>query len=461
MKFSILVDFGSTYTKMVCVDLGARRIVATGKYPSTVHDDAAIGLSQCFDAAKSAIGQNHFDSALKLATSSAAGGLRMAVVGLTKSLSIKAGKNASFSAGAKIVCTMTGLVTESDFEMLENSGAEILLFCGGYENGNTEYLFHNAKQLSKSRLTIPIIYAGNSAASNSVRRIFKSGSKECFLTENTIPTVGSLNIEPTTKVIRDLFMSRITNMKGVGRVQKEMDGPITPTPAAVLSAGELLCRGCVGESGIGPIMMVDIGGATTDIYSYAENRSYSGAKMIGTPDPFAKRTVEGDMGMRESSICLVREVGESAFARQCGITEMELEQAIDKRVSTTEYLAENAYEKSIDRTIARTAVSISARRHAGHLSREYSGGGRTMQRGKNLTEIRTVVGTGGVIVNDGDPSGILDGACTRAGEDGQVLLPDRLNVMVDRDYVLFAAGLLRQHDEGAALAIMKKSLGLT
>ena len=64
-----------------------------------------------------------------------------------------------------------------------------------------------------------------------------------FLAENIIPDVSSLNIKPTADIIRELFMNRITNMKGVGSVQKEMDGPIVPTPAAILSAGELLCFG--------------------------------------------------------------------------------------------------------------------------------------------------------------------------------------------------------------------------
>lgn len=460
MKFSILVDFGSTYTKVVCVDLKEQRVLATGKFPSTVRHDASVGLDQCYEVAISAMGGKNFESALKLATSSAAGGLRMAVVGLTQSLSIRAGKSASFCAGAKIVCSMTGALSESNLEQLEGSGAEILLLCGGYEGGNSRGVIHNATVLSRARLPIPVIYAGNSLVSREIRQIFNRGGKECFLAENTIPTVGSLNIEPTTDVIRELFMSRITNMKGVGLVQKRMDAPIVPTPAAALAAGELLCTGTPNEAGIGAMMMADIGGATTDIYSYCENRGYSGAKMIGTPDPFAKRTVEGDMGMRESAVCLVREVGEKRFSDQCGIAESTLAAALEKRVLSTAYLADSEAERNIDYHIAGTAIKISARRHAGQVSREYSGGARLIQRGKNLAEIGTIVGTGGVIVNGRDAAGILLNGCVHPSEEGQTLLPEKLDVLVDRDYVLFAAGLLRRYDEDAALAIMKKSLGL-
>jgi uncharacterized protein (TIGR01319 family) len=461
LKFAVLTDFGSTYTKMVCVDIKARAVVAATRVPSTVGSDAAIGLNQCFEAARRVLGNARFESALKLAASSAAGGLRMAVVGLTKSVSIKAGRNASFCAGAKIVYSTAGLLSEEDLEPLENSGAELLLLCGGYEGGNTEGLIHNAEFLSRSNLAIPVIYAGNSVVARNMRGIFKRRKKECFLTENTIPFLGALNIEPTTSVIRELFMSRITNMKGVGLVQKLMDGPIAPTPAAVLSAGELLCRGTGNEPGLGSMMMADIGGATTDIYSYAENKNFSGAKMIGTPDPFAKRTVEGDMGMRESSVCLVREVGQKKFAAQCGVSEAFLEKAIEKRTARTEYLDDDDTEKKVDYHIASAAVHIAARRHAGVVGKEYNSGCHLIQRGKNLTELRLIVGTGGVIVNGDKATGILKNAVAAESESGRVLLPENLDVLVDRDYVLFAAGLLREHDEAASLAVAKKSLGLT
>lgn len=108
------------------------------KVPSTVHEDAEIGLNQCFAAARDAIGEEKLRAALKLATSSAAGGLRMAVVGLTKTLSNEAGRNASFSAGAKIVYNTSGILSERDLADIEKAKAEILLLCGGYERGNTK-----------------------------------------------------------------------------------------------------------------------------------------------------------------------------------------------------------------------------------------------------------------------------------------------------------------------------------
>ena len=461
MGFAVLTDFGSTFTKVVCVDLDEYEIIATDKFPSTVHTDAGIALNQCYDVAKMAMGKKNFEEALKLSTSSAAGGLRMAVVGLTKTISLQAGRNASFSAGAKIVCNTSGLITSEDIEQIENSQTEIILLCGGHESGNTKGVIENARRLSKSSLTLPVIYAGNSHIAETVRKQFLLHGKECFLTKNILSTIGSLHLEPTTKIIRNLFMKRIINMKGVGIVQDKMNAAILPTPAAVLNAGELLCHGTAKSPGIGELMMVDVGGATTDVYSYINNISYEGAKCVGIFEPFSKRTVEGDMGMRESSVCLEREIGLQNLAARCEVKDTVIENAIYKRITDRGYVADNAVEKKIDHQIACAAVEISARRHAGYISKEYHNGCRLIQHGKNLTGIETVIGTGGIIVNDSNPDDILKKVTMTDKEKGTVLLPSYINVLVDREYVLFAAGLLKKFHEEAALAIMKKSLGLS
>lgn len=462
MNYAILLDFGSTYTKVVCVDMGKMQVILTDKFPSTVHTDAGIALNWCYDAAKNVIGEENFETALKLSTSSAAGGLRIAVSGLTESLSIEAGRNASFGAGGKIVHTAYGMITDEDIEQIEASGAEILLLCGGYEGGNSKLILRNAEIISRSRLNIPVIYAGNSHVAREVRTMFAIGGIECFMAENIIPDVGVLNIEPTVEIIRDLFMHRITNMKGVGVVKEQLNGPIVPTPASVLTAGELLCKGTDTLRGIGPYMMVDIGGATTDIYSFNENRGFDGAKLVGSPEPFSKRTVEGDMGMRESSICLVREVGEKQFAENCGLTGSELDVAVNKRITDREYIADTEKEKQIDFQIAGSAVSISARRHAGTVGKEFCDGCRLVQRGKNLTEVQTVIGTGGILVNnkEEDAFAILENVNRKVSEAHRVLLPEKVKTMVDKDYVFFAAGLLCDYDADVALTIMKNSLGI-
>ena len=118
-RYAVLVDFGSTYTKMAAADLKDHRIIATAHFPSTVATDASIALSECYEAAREAIGPEAFEDAYKIASSSAAGGLRMAVTGLSPSLSIQAGRSAAFGAGAKILKTCSGLLKDTDIEELE------------------------------------------------------------------------------------------------------------------------------------------------------------------------------------------------------------------------------------------------------------------------------------------------------------------------------------------------------
>lgn len=462
MKDAILLDFGSTYTKVVCVDTETQNVLLTEKFPSTVHTDAGIALNQCFAAAKNRIGGLRFEKALKLSSSSAAGGLRIAVSGLTESLSIEAGRNASFGAGGKIVYTAHGIVTDTDISGIELSGAEILLVCGGYEGGNTELVLRNVKKISESTLNIPIIYAGNSALAKNVRMLCSGHGKECFVAENMMPGIGLLNIAPTVEIIRNLFMTRITNMKGVGTVKRYLDAPIVPTPAAVLEAGKLLYNGTENIDGIGPFMMVDIGGATTDVYSFVKDCAFNGAKQIGLPEPDAKRTVEGDMGMRESSINLLHETGMDILAERCNLSTSDMEAAIERRITCHEYVADCDIERKIDFEIACEAIKISSRRHAGILSRELCDGHKLVQRGKNLSDIKTVIGTGGILVNNDQSNAhkILANANKSPADTKMWLLPNDAETKLDRDYIMFAAGLLSQYDEECAMKIMKLSIGL-
>ena len=347
MNGAILIDFGSTYTKVAAASLDERRVLFTARFHSTVNSDAGIGLAQCLDAARNAVGKKYFSEAVKLASSSAAGGLRMGVIGLSRSLSITAGRNTVFGAGAKILKTLSGMITEGDAESLSLSNLEILLFCGGYERGSRLALLHNAEVLAHSRLDIPIIYAGNSSIARDVRRILTLRGKECFIVDNIIPNVGELNPLPAQSAIRDVFMKRIVNMKGLEGVSKSLDGVLMPTPAAVLSAGDLLSKGWNGGQSFGDMMIVDIGGATTDIHSFAQQLPYKGARLIGASEAYAKRTVEGDLGMRESSNSLAEEIGWDFLAKKSGMVTSNLEGAIFHRVHFNAFLPETDQEREL------------------------------------------------------------------------------------------------------------------
>ncbi len=448
-RYAVLVDFGSTYTKMALADRTERRIITTAHFPSTVGTDASIALSQCYNAAKEAIGSEEFDGAYKIASSSAAGGLRMAVSGLSRSLSIQAGRSAAFGAGAKILRTCSGRLKEEDIHELTSLPIEILLVTGGYDHGNRTTLLANCQKLAESSIHVPIVFAGNCDVAQDVRRMFTFAGKEFYIVPNILPAVGRVNSKPVEDIIRNLFLSRIVNMKGLDKVTSLLDQVVMPTPKAVLSACELLSLGPGGKGGLGELMVVDVGGATTDIHSCAEPRAYEGAKLLGAGNAYTQRTVEGDLGMRESSDTLLEEAG--SFGK-------DIQAVIDRWHENHAALPETDLEAEVDRFLAKNAVRISARRHAGRIEPTVGSAIRYVQYGKDLTAVRRVIGTGGPLVFSGYGKELLKEVLRDPQKEPGVLLPSEAEFLLDEDYIFFAAGLLREIDEEAAFAILCNSL---
>ena len=180
--------------------------------------------------------------------------------------------------------------------------------------------------------------------------------------------------------------------------------------------------------------------------------------VVPSPEPYQKRTVEGDMGMRESSICLLREIGCEKMAAGLGIAPEALAASIQKRVDTTSFLADSDTEQRIEEAIAQGAVRVSARRHAGHIEHVHSANCTALQLGKNLTEVHTVIGTGGPLINSTNPRAALEGVLADPVKEPDILLPRQADFYLDADYVLYAAGLLRHLDDDVALTVMKNSL---
>ncbi|MFV0363285.1 MAG: glutamate mutase L [Suipraeoptans sp.] len=457
MKHVITIDFGSTFTKVVVVNLIERRIILSSKVPSTVGTNSFRCLEQCFELVKKVLNEDEFRSAKKLASSSAAGGLRMSVIGLTESLSTLGGKAAALGAGAKIIANYSGFITDEMIRELENSRTEIVLLCGGYERGNTSMVLSNANKLAHSKINVPIIYAGNSQLCKDVRRLMRSHYKTCYTVENIIPEIDVLNVESTQEVIRSLFLDHIIDMKGFQLVKQEFDDQLIPTPVAVLEAGTLLNKGTDKRQGMGPLLIVDIGGATTDVYSFNENKSYQGAKLIGLEEPFGKRTVEGDLGMRESSGGVAGNIRTDAVAQELRITEEQLRLSIRKRMKSVDFLPDCEEERKIDNAIATAAVHIALRRHAGRIEPSYNEKNQHLQYGKNITDVSKIIGTGGILVYNDNPPAILK-AAEKSIEDKGALLPETTEFYLDKEYILFSAGLLKAVDEDAALEIMLKNI---
>lgn len=454
----ILIDFGSTYTKMVLISLGEERVRHTASHASTVKTDAMKGLRKCLGEAEEQLGFKRFRNAMKLASSSAAGGLKMAVIGISKDVSLRAGRSTAFGAGAKILHAFAGKLTEADIEALVEDEVEILLLCGGYEKGNQSIPLFNAHLIAKSDLSIPVIYAGNSQVAQEIRYLLSIGQKECYIVDNIVPEIGVINSAPAERIVRDLFLTRIINMKGLERVKQEIDGILMPTPSAVLAAGELLATGTETERGIEDLMIVDVGGATTDIYSFTHTVVQKGAKLSGSAENYRKRTVESDLGLRESVHLLLESVGFEKVRNELKIEESRLHRSVDRRAKNVDYIPHTLEETRIDELMARYAVRISAERHAGYLEPVHASQHKFLQRGKNLTMIRHVLGTGGPIINSQNHRQVLAAVLKEKVKDPYLLLPEEASFYLDRQYILYSMGLMKEYFPNAAFRILKKSL---
>ena len=266
MKPVLLTDFGSTYTKLTAVDLDAAKLLGTAQAYTTVASDVRIGFQKALDALLAQTGPLTF--AQSYACSSAAGGLRMMVSGLVPELTMEAARLASLGAGAKIVGQFSFELTQDDLETIQRVNPDIFLLVGGTDGGNSACVIHNAQMLAAIRPQFPIVLAGNRTAMQQCRKALEGF--EVSVCENVMPKFGVLKTEDTQKTIRSIFLRRIVQAKGLNAAAERMSGPMMPTPAAVMQAMTLLAKGTDKTPGIGELIGVDVGGATTDVYSIAE-----------------------------------------------------------------------------------------------------------------------------------------------------------------------------------------------
>ena len=452
----LLIDFGSTYTKVTAVDLDAPRLLGTSNSYTTVQTDINNGLAAALEKLEQTTGRLDFSA--RYACSSAAGGLRMLASGLVPELTAEAAKTASLGAGAKVLKTYAFKLNEDDAEEIKRLDPDIFLLCGGTDGGNTETVIHNAKVLASIGGNYPIIYAGNRNAAYECARILEG--REVHIVENVMPSFGKLNIEPTQKQIRDVFLARIVQAKGLTEASELISGIMMPTPSAVMAAMKLLAEGTKTQTGIGDLVAVDVGGATTDIYSVCEGLPDDPRTSLkGLPEPYIKRTVEGDIGMRYSIRGIVDAAGLERIARIAGVSEDQAAETIDLFATKTDTLPFDATSQAVDEALASMAVRVAVKRHAGRLEELFGLGGlKLVQSGKNLVNVDKLIVTGGSLIHTEHTGRIASYGFYDGEEDPESLRPKQADVLVDRKYIIAAMGLLAEHHPDAALKIMKQEL---
>lgn len=456
----LAVDFGSTFTKVTAIDGANARILGTANAFTTIATDVMEGFANALDTLQDRIGEFAHDRLL--CCSSAAGGLAMVAVGLVPDLTAKAARMAAEGAGAKVIKTYAYELSGEEQQEIYDINPDIVLLCGGTDGGNHEVITANARFLAEIGRDFSIIVAGNKSAVREIDKCLESSGKRYVITKNVMPVFGKLDIEPAQSCIRDIFIERIIDAKGLSQVQEMTEYPIIPTPRAVLLGCELLSLGTRNSPGIGDFMAVDMGGATTDVYSMAKGEPVMDNVILkGLPEPYAKRTVEGDLGMRYSLKFLLEAVGAENVAETAGVCCEEVAAWVAKCVACPETIApENSAERRIDEALARWGIAEAVKRHCGVMESSYTPMGEVfVLSGKDMSGTGAVIGVGGVLKNSGNPSGILAGAAAtpRTTAMGR-MLPIRPRYMLDKRYIFSAMGLLSQVDPEVALTIMKQEI---
>ena len=393
----VSVDIGSTWTKaaLFTPEGDALTLVNHVLTPTTTHHLAEgffTSLNQVLNVADARPLLNSGDVTLKY-SSSAKGGLAVAAMGLVPSITLESAKVTAHSAGAKIAQYYSYKLNRHDIQALEDSPPDILLFTGGTDGGEESHGLANARALAASKLDCAIIYAGNRDIQDNVQAIL--GHKDLIVVDNVLPDLDHPNPYAARKAICDVFLSRIVKGKGLDVIVGETGEEPMPTPWTVY---ELVKAISDVDSAWKEFMLIDMGGATTDVYSASANMLSPDTVLHGVPEPFVKRTVEGDLGMRVSAVVVgesTQELVNAVFAHQPQRREA-FYGYLRHLVAHPDYLPVTEEEKHFDTLLAGLCVGYASERHAGTKKQVCTCVGNVdLQMGRDLTTVRKVVGSGG------------------------------------------------------------------
>jgi uncharacterized protein (TIGR01319 family) len=404
----VCVDIGSTYTKAALVDVGTGALVATAQAPTTADVvDGVLAATAGFDGSV-------------LACSSAGGGLRLAVVGYEELISAEAGHRAALSAGARVVHVAAGRLDDDALALLRKIDPDVVLLVGGTDGGEASVLRHNAAALAGMDWSVPVVLAGNAAVRDEVTAVLRDGGLPVHATDNVLPDIGRLAPEPARTAIREVFLEHVIGGERLSTDPRLRQWVRAVTPDAVLEGVSVLA-GLRSSAEVPGVVVLDVGGATTDVYCVPDpdaEQATLGREAVGVPA--RRRTVEGDLGVVSS--------------------------VDDLRAAA---LAEGLAPGDDPLSLGEAAATVALRRHL-RAEAAYGPGGAGA-RGVGL-----VVLSGGVF-RHADPVAV-DGVVARLAADrggaGSVL--SGTPVVVDRRYVLAAAGLLAAEHPDAAAGLLRE-----
>jgi uncharacterized protein (TIGR01319 family) len=418
----IATDCGSTTTKAIMVEKREEgwRLVARGEAPTTVEkpfEDVTVGVRNAIRELEEITGIKLLDEKgniikmenptedrgtnVYVSTSSAGGGLQMLVVGVVKSMTAESAARAALGAGAivmEVISVDDGRKPYEKVELIRKLRPDMILLAGGVEGGTVKHVVELAELIAAadpkprfgSTYKMPVIYAGNSQAREEIKKIL--GEKTAlYIVDNIRPTLETENLHPAREKIHDLFLEHVMQQApGYSKLMEMVDAPIVPTPGAV---GMLIER--VARMENIEVLGVDIGGATTDVFSVFKG--------------IFNRTVSANLGMSYSISNVMVEAGIENILRWIPfkISSTSLRNRIRNKMIRPTTIPQVLEDLMIEQAIAREALRLSLEQHkmfATELKGVQRGGDisraiedveeRTLV---NMMTLNLIIGSGGVL----------------------------------------------------------------
>ncbi|HEY6743122.1 MAG TPA: glutamate mutase L [Lapillicoccus sp.] len=415
----LCLDVGSTFTKAVLVGPDGT-VRGTAETPTTGSTDVLDGCH----ALAERLGAGA-DTTTTLACSSAGGGLRLAVVGYERQVTAEAGYRVGLSAGAKVVHVASGRLDDASVRALGRALPDLLLLVGGTDGGNADVLRHNASRLARATLGVPIVLAGNVDAQHEVAALLRDAGQPVRVADNVVPEIGLIAPASARSAIRAMFLDHVIGGKGLSSSAAFREMVRAPTPDAMLRGVDVTSE-VLGTD----LLVVDVGGATTDVYSVVtpdDQDASMRTDVAGTL--WHARTVEGDLGVRWNAVEVVEAAARERVPVAAGLHRYATAVAADPA-----HLPADDEEVALDLQLATIAALVAVRRHA----RPSTAG----QSRRPLGDVGVVLGSGGVLRHATAVQGMRVLAAVTGDHAGGWRVPRSARTGVDVAYLLFAVGLL-------------------
>jgi len=426
IKVIVATDCGSTTTKAILIEYqnGEYRLISRGEAPTTVEapfEDVTMGVLNAVAELEELSGRKLLDendrfisptqgdigTDVFISTSSAGGGLQMMVAGVVRSMTAESAERAALGAGAivmDVIASNDKRLPHQQIERIRHLRPDMILLSGGIDGGTTTHVVEIAELVSAadprprlgSSYKLPIIYAGNKVAAKAVEQTL-SGKVDLRTVDNLRPVLEMENLGPAREEIHELFMEHVmAQAPGYKKLMSWADAPIMPTPGAV----GLIIQEIANKFGIEAVG-VDIGGATTDVFS------------VFRPDgktPEFNRTVSANLGMSYSISNVFAEATLPMVMRWAPfvIEERDLRNRVKNKMIRPTTIPQSMQDLIFEQAVAKEALRLAFIQHKSFATVlkgvqqqrtiadafEQSTSGQTIV---NMMTLNMLIGSGGVL----------------------------------------------------------------